>query len=59
MADQSDMKIEMYLFRKGRWKMAMELLNPPTQIYLMFEINLQCGDPIRKSMIMQQDIILD
>jgi len=39
--------------------MAMEQLNLPTQICSMYEINLQCGDQILKSMIMQQDIILD
>ena len=39
--------------------MAMEQLNPPTQIFSMLEINLQCGDQILKSMITQLDIILD
>ena len=39
--------------------MAMGLLSPPTQICSMLEINLQCGDQILKSTIMQRDIILD
>ena len=39
--------------------MGMGQLSPPTQICSMYEINLQCGDQILKSMIMQQDIILD
>jgi len=39
--------------------MAMEQLNPPTQIFSMLEINLQCGDQILKSTITQRGIILD